>query len=137
MFFRNKDGSRKWNEERPDCSGKHGGSAVLCFFYVRIHLHDRMREAGADYLCGELYPDKEQVNLLKVWVGPNYIAAFDRRETGYQEYEESGKVHTLEVIGPTDYGNAAASMHDVMSATLMKYGEGEVDGIWVAYDAYA
>ncbi len=90
-----------------------------------------------EYLCGELYPGREQVNLIKVWVGPDYIAVFDRREKGYQEYEESGKIHTLEVIGPADYGNVTASMYDVMGAALMKYGEGEVDGIWVAYDAYA
>ncbi len=89
------------------------------------------------YVCDELYPQKEQVNILKVWVGPNYIAAFDRRETGYQEYEKSGKIRTLEVIGPTDYSNATSSMHDVMSATLMKYEEEDVDAIWVAYDAYA
>lgn len=90
-----------------------------------------------DYVCEKLYPSKDQVNLLKVWVGPNYIAAFDRRETGYQAYEESGKIHTLEVIGPTDYNNATASMHDVMSATLMKYEAGDIDAVWVAYDAYA
>lgn len=90
-----------------------------------------------EYLCGELYPDREQVNLIKVWVGPDYLAAFDRRETGYQEYEGSGKIHTLEVIGPADYDNVTASMYEVMGETLKKYGEGEVDGIWVAYDAYA
>ena len=94
-------------------------------------------ESLLDYVCKELYPSKDQVNLLKVWVGPNYIAAFDRRETGYQEYEKSGKIHTLEVIGPTDYNNATASMHDVMSATLMKYDTGDIDAVWVAYDAYA
>lgn len=90
-----------------------------------------------DYICEELYPEKETVNLLKVWVGPNYLAAFDRREIGYQEYEKSGKIHTVEVIGPTDYSSATASMYDVMSATLMKYEDEDIDAIWVAYDAYA
>lgn len=90
-----------------------------------------------NYICEDLYPDKETVNILKVWVGPNYIAAFDRREVGYQKFETAGKIHTVEVIGPTDYNNAAASMHDVMEATLMKYDEGEIDAVWVAYDAYA
>lgn len=28
-------------------------------------------------------------------------------------------------------------MHDVMSATLMKYDTGDIDAVWVAYDAYA
>lgn len=90
-----------------------------------------------DYICEELYPEKETVNVLKVWVGPNYIAAFDRREEGYQEYETSGRIHTLEVIGPTDCSDATASMYEVMRATLMKYDEGEIDAVWVAYDAYA
>ena len=90
-----------------------------------------------DYICEELYPEKETVNVLKVWVGPNYIAAFDRREVGYQAYEESGRINTLEVIGPTDYSNATTSMYDVMSTTLKKYKEGDIDAIWVAYDAYA
>lgn len=90
-----------------------------------------------DYICDELCPDKETVNILKVWVGPNYIAAFDRREIGYQEFEAAGKIHTVEVIGPTDYNNATASMHDVMEATLMRYEEDDIDAIWVAYDAYA
>lgn len=90
-----------------------------------------------DYICEDLCPDKETVNILKVWVGPNYIAAFDRREEGYQEFEEAGKINTVEVIGPTDHSNATASMHDVMEATLMRYGEEDIDAIWVAYDAYA
>ena len=84
-----------------------------------------------------IYPNKKTVNILKVWVGPNYIAAFDRREVGYQTYEEAGKVHTLEVIGPTDYSNATDSMYDVMSDVLKKYKEEDIDAIWVAYDAYA
>ena len=28
-------------------------------------------------------------------------------------------------------------MRDVTAATLPKYGEGEIDGIWCCYDAYA
>lgn len=94
-------------------------------------------ESLLQYICEDLYPQKETVNVLKVWVGPNYIAAFDRREVGYQAYEKSGRVNTLEVIGPMDYNNAAASMYDVMSATLKKYKDGEIDAVWVAYDAYA
>lgn len=87
-----------------------------------------------DYVCDELYPEKETVNILKVWVG-DYIAAFDRREIGYQEYEAAGKLHTVEVIGPADYNHATASMHDVMEETLTRYGEEEIDAVWVAYDA--
>lgn len=89
-----------------------------------------------DYVCEELYPDKETVNILKVWVG-DYIAAFDRREIGYQEYESAGKIHTVEVLGPADYSNATVSMQEVMSEALARYDEGEIDAVWVAYDAYA
>ena len=36
-----------------------------------------------EYVCEELYPEKveagEPVNILKVWVGPNFLSAFDRR----------------------------------------------------------
>ena len=28
-------------------------------------------------------------------------------------------------------------MRDVTAATLQKYGEGDIDGIWCCYDAYA
>lgn len=96
-----------------------------------------LAESLLDHICEDLYPDKDTVNILKVWVGPNYIAAFDRREEGYKEFEEAGKINTVEVIGPTDYSNATASMHDVMEATLMRYDEEDIDAIWVAYDAYA
>lgn len=96
-----------------------------------------LAESLLQYICEELYPEKETVNVLKVWVGPNYIAAFDRREIGYQAYEKNGRIHTLEVIGLTDYSNAVASMYDVMSAALKKYKDGEIDAVWVAYDAYA
>lgn len=96
-----------------------------------------LAESLLGYLCDELYPEKKTVNVLKVWVGPNYIAAFDRREAGYQAYEKNGKIHTLEVIGPTDHSDATASMHEVMSDALKRYKDGEIDAVWVAYDAYA
>ena len=44
-----------------------------------------------EYVCEELYPDKvaagEPVNILKVWVGPNFLSPFDRRQEGYTAYE--------------------------------------------------
>ena len=94
-----------------------------------------------DYICNTLYPEKvaagEPVNILKVWVGPNYLSAFDRREEGYAAYEEQGLIHTVETIGPADYSNAEASMTDVTAATLAKYEEGDIDAIWCCYDLYA
>lgn len=94
-----------------------------------------------DYICNEIAPEKyaagEPINVLKVWVGPNFVSPFDRREVGYQEYEQSGKIKTIETIGPTDHNNAEQSMADVMTATLAKYSEDEIDAVWVCYDAYA
>lgn len=89
-----------------------------------------------DYICDDIAPDKKPVNVLKVWVGPNYLSPFDRREVGYAEYEKSGKINTVETIGPTDYNNAESSMTDVMTSTLAKYKDGDIDAVWVTYDAY-
>jgi len=89
------------------------------------------------YICEKLTPNKKPVNILKVWVGPNYLSPFDRRQIGYEEYEKKGLIHTVQTIGPTDLNNAESSMHDVMTATLAKYQPGQVDAIWVTYDAYA
>ncbi len=94
-----------------------------------------------DYICNSLYPDKvaagEPVNVLKVWVGPNFNSPFDRRQVGYVKYEENGLINTVETIGPSDFNNAEASMSDVTTATLAKYKPGEIDAIWCCYDLYA
>ncbi len=89
------------------------------------------------YICDDLYPDKETVNILKVWVGPNFNSPFDRRQVGYEKYENEGKIKTVETIGPSDFNNAEASMTDVTTATLAKYKEGDIDAIWCCYDLYA
>lgn len=94
-----------------------------------------------DYLCNDLYPDKkaagEPINVLKVWVGPGYLAAFDRREGGYAVYESQGLINTVETIGPADRNDAEASMAAVTAETLAKYEPGEIDAIWCCYDLYA
>ena len=88
-----------------------------------------------------MYPEKveagEPVNILQVQQGAGYNSPFDRRQVGYQPYEDDGKIHTVERIAPIDDQNATSSMRDVTAATLPKYGEGEIDGIWCCYDAYA
>ena len=94
-----------------------------------------------EYVCEELYPEKsaagEPVNILKVWVGPNFLSPFDRRQVGYAAYEEAGLIRTVETIGPSDFSNAEASMADITAATLAKYQPGEIDAIWCCYDLYA
>jgi simple sugar transport system substrate-binding protein len=88
-----------------------------------------------------MYPEKveagEPVNILQVQQGAGYNSPFDRRQVGYQPYEDEGKIKTVERIAPIDDQNATSSMRDVTAATLPKYAEGEIDGIWCCYDAYA
>ena len=94
-----------------------------------------------EYVCEELYPEKsaagEPVNILKVWVGPNFLSPFDRRQVGYAAYEEAGLIRAVETIGPSDFSNAEASMADITAAALAKYQPGEIDAIWCCYDLYA
>ena len=101
----------------------------------------RFSEMLLDYVCNTLYPDKaaagEPINILKVWVGPNFLSPFDRRQEGYASYEEKGLIRTVETIGPSDFSNAETSMADVTTATLAKYQPQEIDAIWCCYDLYA
>lgn len=95
-----------------------------------------MRRSLLEYVCEELAPDRNPVRILKVWVG-DYIAAFDRREAGYAKYVAEGKIETVETIAPRDFTDATESMYRVTKETLAKYAEGDIDAIWVAFDAYA
>lgn len=90
----------------------------------------------------DMYPEKveagEAVRILQVQQGQGYNSPFDRRQEGYQPYEDSGKIVTVERIAPIDDQNATSSMRDVTAATLQKYNDTEdIDGIWCCYDAYA
>lgn len=106
---------------------------------TQMFQHDQgMAAMLLDYIL-EMYPEKvaagEPVKILKIWRGPG-ISPFDRRQEAYLTYEESGKIETVEVLAPSDPKNGESSMTDVMSATLPKYKEGDVDAIWCCYDAY-
>ncbi len=101
----------------------------------------KLSEQLLDYICNTLYPNKalsgEPVNILKVWEGPGFLSAFDRREVGYAAYETSSRIHTLETIAPADHANAEASIKAVAAEALARYEAGEIDAIWCCYDAYA
>ncbi len=101
----------------------------------------QLSELLLDYICNTLYADKteagEPVNILKVWVGPDFLSSFDRREIGYAEYEQNGKINTVETIAPSDFSDAESSAAEAASAALEKYREGEIDAIWCCYDLYA
>ncbi len=101
----------------------------------------RLAELLLDYICNTLYPDKvaagEPVDILKVWVGPGFLSSFDRRQEGYEKYEQQGLIRTVETIGPSNYEHAEASMSDVTAAVLAEYEEGKIDAVWCCYDLYA
>ena len=76
----------------------------------------------------------EGVRLVKVWRGPNYNSPFDRREVGWQEYEQSGKIVTVGEIQPLQ--DTVDSANTVAAAFLQGINRDDVDGVVVYYDTY-
>lgn len=76
----------------------------------------------------------EGVRLIKVWRGPNYNSPFDRREVGWKEYEEAGKIKTVGEIQPLQ--DSVESANTVTAAYLQGVKREEVDGIIAYYDMY-
>ena len=101
----------------------------------------KLSELLLEYITETLYPEKiaagEPVNILKVWAGPDYLSAFDRREEGYSRYEQEGLIRTVETIAPSDLTDAEASMTETAAAALAKYSDGDIDAVWCCYDLYA
>lgn len=96
-----------------------------------------MARMTLNYICDVLFKDAEgPVRVLKLWRGPG-IPPFDRRQEVYKEFEDAGKIVTLELLGPSNPADSEGSMNQVMASVLPKYPEGTVDVIWSAYDAYA
>lgn len=95
----------------------------------------QMSAVLCNYIANELYPDKEKVNVLKLY----YDIGFDpfiRRSAGLDEYVESGKFNIIETIGPSVADAVKDSVMTNVSAILPVIGE-DVDVIWSCYDAYA
>jgi len=76
----------------------------------------------------------EGVRLIKVWRGPNYNSPFDRREVGWQEYEQAGKIKTVGEIQPLQ--DTVDSANSVTAAYLQGIKREDVDGIIAYYDLY-
>lgn len=76
----------------------------------------------------------EGVRLIKVWRGPNYNSPFDRREVGWQEYEEAGKIVTVGEVQPLQ--DSVDSANTVTAAYLQGVKREDVDGIIAYYDLY-
>ena len=76
----------------------------------------------------------EGVRLIKVWRGPNYNSPFDRREVGWKEYEEAGKIVTVGEVQPLQ--DSVDSSNTVTAAYLQSLKREDVDGIIAYYDLY-
>ncbi len=72
--------------------------------------------------------------LIKVWRGPNYNSPFDRREVGWKEYEEAGKIKTVAEIQPLT--DSMDSANAVSAAFLQGIDRKDVDGVIAYYDLY-
>lgn len=90
-----------------------------------------MAEMLLNYALDELYPEKETINVLKLWKGPG-ISPFDRRQTAYVKFEENGSVNTLEVVT----ASSEAEYYTAIDSIIKNYDVGDVDVIWSCYDAY-
>ena len=87
-----------------------------------------------DFIIEEV-AEERPARILKLWV-PDYIAAFDRRNEGYEAYEESGLIDTVAVVSPSVEIDPELAAYRAMMEALKTIDEGDVDAIWAAYDAY-
>ena len=91
-------------------------------------------------LIDQMIADKEArgeegpVRLIKVWRGPNFNSPFDRREVGWQEYLDAGKIETVGEIQPLQ--DTIDSANTVTAAYLQSVKREDVDGIIAYYDLY-
>jgi simple sugar transport system substrate-binding protein len=83
-----------------------------------------------------LSKDGKPVRVIKLWWGPG-VPPLDRRQTIYGPMEESGKIQTLETVGPSNFQDVQGDMATKVGALLAKYPEGTVDAIWGSWDEMA
>jgi len=76
----------------------------------------------------------EGVRLIKVWRGPNYNSPFDRREVGWEAYEDAGKIVTVGEVQPLQ--DTMDSANTVFAAYLQSVKREDVDAVVVYYDLY-
>lgn len=74
--------------------------------------------------------------VIKVWFGPG-VPPLDRRDIVYKEYEEAGKIETLESIGPSTLDDVQGEVSNRVAAILPKYPAGTVDAMWGSWDEMA
>lgn len=95
----------------------------------------QMSTALCEYVANELYPDKETVNVLKLYFDVGFDP-FIRRSAGLDEYVKNGNFNIVETIGPSVVDAVKDSVMTNVSAILPVIGE-DIDVIWSCYDEYA
>ncbi len=77
----------------------------------------------------------EPVRVIKLWMAG--FPPLDRRQVTYEEFEEAGKITTLETIGVTNFQDVQGDIADKVAAVLAKYPAGEIDAVWACWDEMA
>lgn len=96
-----------------------------------------------DELLAEMSLDKVIENhdgndppkVLKITIGG--IPPLDNRDVIYKEYEEAGKIETVDTIGPQSMNNVQGDVESAVTASLNKYSDDEIDVVWAAWDELA
>lgn len=74
--------------------------------------------------------------IVKMWVAG--FPPMERREIVYREFIDAGKIEEIAFVGEVgDFTNIAGLNADAIGSLLTRYGEGEIDAIWAAWDAFA
>ena len=74
--------------------------------------------------------------VIKVWYGPG-VPPLDRRDIIYKQYEEEGKIETVEFVGPSTLDDVQGEVSSRVAAILPKHPEGTVDAVWGSWDELA
>lgn len=82
-----------------------------------------------------LSKDGQPVRVLKLWMAG--FPPLDRRQTVYKEYEDAGKIVTLETVGVSNFQDVQGDIAAKVGALLAKYPPGTVDAIWACWDEMA
>lgn len=82
-----------------------------------------------------LSKDGQPVRVLKLWMAG--FPPLDRRQSVYQQYEDAGKIVTLETVGVSNFQDVQGDIAAKVGALLAKYPPGTVDAIWACWDEMA
>lgn len=96
-----------------------------------------------DELLAEMSLDKVIENhdgdgppkVLKITIGG--IPPLDNRDVVYKEYEDAGKIETVDTIGPQSMDNVQGDVESAVTASLNKYNDDDIDVVWAAWDELA